>query len=136
MVLLGLGYEILSQIEEVSIDLWVPYKRVVEKLMQNAQVVADRFHVMKQVNEELDYRTKKEKRQAEKLKNKAERELKISGIKESKYLLFQKKENLNKTKKSKLSSLGKVMPGLMEMYHLKEKFRDIFESKITGDEAF
>ena len=134
--LLGLGSEILSQIEEVSIDLWVPYKSVVEELMPNAQVVADRFHVMKQVNEELDYRRKKEKRQAEKLKNKAERERKISGIKESKYPLLKKKENLNETEKSKLSSLEKVMPELMEMYHLKEKFRDIFESKITGDEAF
>lgn len=134
--LLELGSEILSQIEEVSIDLWVPYKRIVEELMPNAQVVADRFHVMKQVNEELDYRRKKDKKLAEKLKNKAERERKISGIKESKYPLLKKKENLNETEKSKLSSLEKIMPGLMEMYHLKEKFRDIFESKITGDEAF
>lgn len=134
--LLELGSEILSQIEEVSIDLWVPYKSVVEELMPNAQVVADRFHVMKQVNEELDYRRKKDKKLAEKLKNKAERERKISGIKESKYPLLKKKENLNETEKSKLSSLEKIMPGLMEMYHLKEKFRDIFESKITGDEAF
>lgn len=134
--LLSLGSEILSQIEEVSIDLWVPYKSVVEELMPNAQVVADRFHVMKQVNEELDCRRKKEKRQAEKLKNQAERERKISGIKESKYPLLKKKENLNETEKSKLSSLEKVMPELMEMYHLKEKFRDIFESQITGDEAF
>ncbi|CUR30785.1 hypothetical protein PL9214290376 [Planktothrix tepida PCC 9214] len=34
--------------------MWVPYKSVVEELMPNAQVVADRFHVIKQVNEELD----------------------------------------------------------------------------------
>jgi len=68
--LLGLGSEILNQIEEVSIDLWKPYQSVVEKLLPNAKVVADRFHVMKQVNEELDSRRKAEKRQAEKLKNK------------------------------------------------------------------
>ena len=43
----------LEQIEEVSIDLWRPYKNLVEELMPNAQVVADRFHVMKQVNDEL-----------------------------------------------------------------------------------
>jgi transposase len=42
----GLGSEILNQIEEVSIDLWVPYRSVVEELMPNAQVVADRFHIM------------------------------------------------------------------------------------------
>lgn len=132
----GWGYEILNQIEEVSIDLWVPYKSVVEELMPNAQVVADRFHVMKQVNEELDYRRKIEKKQAEKIKNKTERERQISGIKESKYPLLKKKEDLNETEKSKLSVLKEVMPELMNMYDKKEKFRDIFESQITGDEAF
>jgi transposase len=41
------GKEVLSQIEEVSIDLWKPYKKVIEKLMPQAEIVADRFHVMK-----------------------------------------------------------------------------------------
>ena len=54
----------------------------------------------------------------------------------SKYPLLKKKEDLNETEKLKLSSLEKFRPELMEMYHQKEKFRDIFESKITGDEAF
>ncbi|MGL4375021.1 MAG: transposase, partial [Microcoleaceae cyanobacterium] len=40
--------------KEVSIDMWKPYKNVAEKLMPQAEIVADRFHVMKQVNEELD----------------------------------------------------------------------------------
>ena len=56
----GLGSEILSQIEEVSIDLWIPYKSVVEELIPNAQVVPDRFHVMTQINKELDARRKQE----------------------------------------------------------------------------
>jgi len=59
--LLSLGSEILNQIEEVSIDLWVPYKTIVEELIPYAQVVADRFHVMKQINQELDTRRKKRK---------------------------------------------------------------------------
>ncbi len=134
--LLGLGDEILRQIEEVSIDLWVPYKSVVEELMPNAQVVADRFHVMKQVNEELDCRRKKEKRQVEKLKNKKLRERKLAAIKESKYPLLKKKEKLDETEKNKLSELQKFLPELMEMYQEKENFRDIFERRITADEAF
>ena len=132
----GLGSEVLNQIEEVSIDLWVPYKSVVEELIPNAQVVADRFHVMKQVNEELDERRKTEKREAEKLKNKKEREPKIEGIKKSKYPLLKKKESLNEAEKEKLSELKIVAPELMKMYQEKEHLRDIFESKITGDDAF
>jgi transposase len=86
---------ILNQIEEVSIDLWKPYKTVVEELIPNAQVVADRFHVMTQINKELDDRRKTEKRRAEKLKNSQEKETKLRGIKNSKYSLLKKKENLN-----------------------------------------
>ena len=48
---LELGSEILNQIEEVSIYLWKHYQSVVEQLLPNAKVVADRFHVMKEVNE-------------------------------------------------------------------------------------
>ena len=119
----------------MSIDLWKPYKTVVEELIPNAQIVADRFHVMNQINEELDARRKKEKRKIEKSKNKKEREQKLEGIKNSKYPLLKKKEKLNKTEKEKLEEVEKVSPDLMEMYEQKEKLRDIFESKITGDEA-
>jgi transposase len=134
--LLSLGSAILNQIEEVSIDLWMPYKSVVEELIPNAQVVADRFHVMNQINDELDERRKKEKRQAEKLKNKKKIEQKIEGIKNSKYPLLKKKEKLNETEKEKLKEVEKVAPELMVMYQEKEKLRDRFESQITGDEAF
>jgi transposase len=59
------GEEVLSEIEEVSIDLWQPYKSVAENLMPQAEIVADRFHVMKQVNEELDRERKKQKKVSE-----------------------------------------------------------------------
>ncbi len=132
----SLGSAILNQIEEVSIDLWKPYKTVVEELIPNAQVVADRFHVMTQINKELDDRRKKEKRQAEKLTNKKEKELKLEGIKHSKYPLLKKRENLNETEKEKLKEIEKVAPELIAAYQAKEKLRDIFESQITSDEAF
>ena len=54
-VLLGWGKEVLEQIEEVSIDLWKGYRNLVRDLMPNAQVVADRFHVMAQINKELGF---------------------------------------------------------------------------------
>ena len=56
------GEETLKNIQEVSIDLWKPYKSIVNKLLPNAEVVADRFHVMKQINQELDAERKKQKR--------------------------------------------------------------------------
>ena len=134
--LLSLGSEVLSQIEEVSIDLWRPYKSVIEEIIPNAKIVADRFHVMNQVNEELDCQRKKEIREAKKLKNKKKREEKSEGIKNSKYPLLKKKESLNEEEIEKIEKVSEVAPRLEEMYQEKEKLRDIFESLITEDEAF
>lgn len=89
------GTEVLEQIEEVSIDLWKGYKNLVIELMPNAQVVADRFHVMTQINKEIDTQRKTEKRsyenliKQEKLRDqKNEYEQILSGIKNSKYSLL------------------------------------------------
>lgn len=131
----SLGLEVLEQIEEVSIDLWIGYKTLILELMPNAQIVADRFHVMKQINEELDGMRKKYKREAEKIKNKREREEKLEGLKNSKYPLLKKKENLNDIEKEKLEEIKKVAPELIKIYEEKEAWREIFESEITGDEA-
>ncbi|MEG4853051.1 transposase [Microcoleus sp. B5-D4] len=60
-VMRGWGTEVLESIEEVSIDLWKGYKNLVIELMPNAQVVADRFQVMAQINKELDSQRKREK---------------------------------------------------------------------------
>jgi transposase len=131
----SLGLEVLNQIEEVSIDLWKPYKSLIQEMMPNAQVVADRFHVMKQINQELDERRKQEKRAAVKIKNRQEREEKLAGLTHSKSPLLKKKESLNDEEKIKINSLQKVAPELGEMYRNKEAIRDIFESHITSDEA-
>ena len=126
------GEEVLSEIEFVSIYLWKTYKSLVKKLMPNATVVADRFHVMKQINEELDQQIKAEKRAAEKEKSKKKKEKILSGLVKSKYALLKNKCNLNEKQKSKLDQVKKVCPTLGKMHELKEKFRDIFEKSQDG----
>lgn len=135
-VLNSWGSEVLEQIEEVSIDLWKNYKTLVHKLMPNAQVVADRFHVMVQVNKELDTQRKRERRQIIDSSNKskaskkiAEHQSKLAKINDSKYSLLKNEENLNENQKVKLMSVTKVSPALADMHKLKEKFRKIFENR-------
>jgi transposase len=122
------GEEVLEQIEEVSIDMWKPYKNVSEALMPQAEVVADRFHVMKQVNEELDGARKKIKKAAVALKNNSEKARILSGIKKSKYVLLKNEEALTEIEKYQLESVKKVAPTLQKMHQMKEEFRQIFES--------
>ena len=133
-VLVSWGSEVLNQIEEVSIDLWLPYKKLVEELMPNANVTADRFHVMKQVNDELDTMRKTEKKAAASLDNKSEKERILEALNKSKYSLIKNEDSLNEKQREKLKSVQEVSPNLAKMHALKEQFRDIFETtKSWGD---
>lgn len=122
------GCDVLGQILEVSIDLWSPYKSLVEELMPNADITADRFHVMKQVNDELDAARIAQKKSAEKLKKKPEKERVLSGLTKSKYSLLKNEDSLNEKQKEKLKDVQNVSPILSKMHALKEEFRDIFET--------
>jgi len=57
--------------------------------MPNANVIADRFHVMKQVNNELDAQRKAEKKAALENKNKSVKDRVLAGINKSKYALLK-----------------------------------------------
>ena len=129
------GDEVLSQITEVSIDLWKPYQKVAQKLMPQAIVVADRFHVMKQVNQELDSQRKKSKVEAKQLEKESEKEQILSGLNKSKYALLKNEKELTDKQKDKLKEVKKVSPILAKMHSLKEEFRDIFETNFNWVEG-
>lgn len=132
-VLNSWGEEVLEQIEEVSIDLWIGYKNLVSELIPNAQVVADRFHIMTQINKELDLERKREKRKIEDSIKKAksqsyknEYEKVLNGLNKSKYALLKNESDLNEEQKMKLAQVKEVSPNLKIMHELKEKIRIIF----------
>ena len=89
--------------------------------MPNAQGVADIFHVMVQVNQELDTQRNREKRQVIDLTKKSKSSKKVAeykeileGINDSKYSLSKNEENLNKKQYIKLMEVKKVCPNLAE----------------------
>ena len=129
------GKEVLSKIQEVSIDLWKTYKSITEELMPQAKIVADRFHVMKQVNDELDRARRKIKKEAERLKKKSKKEKILSGLSQSKYVLLKNQEDLQESEQEKLKEVEKVAPVLTEMHSLKEELRNIFETNKNWSEG-
>jgi transposase len=135
-VLLDWGAEVLNNIEEVSIDLWAGYKSLVLEVIPNAQIVADRFHVMAQINKELDDCRKKERRVvlkkiklAESEEEKSVNEKILVGITSSKYVLLKNQENLGRKQRKKLKELKIVSSQLKIMHELKEQFRKILNKK-------
>ena len=66
--------KVFSQLKEVSVELYKGYESLTKQLMAQAKVIADRFHVMKLLNKELDEARRQEKNRIEKVKSKSRRE--------------------------------------------------------------
>jgi len=53
-VLMRQPIEVQEKVEEVSVDIWGGFPKVIKKVFPNAQIVINRFHVMKVVNKDLN----------------------------------------------------------------------------------
>ena len=111
--------EVRVNVEEVSVDIWGGFPKVVEKVFPNAVIVIDRFHVMKAVNEELN----KLRRQA--------------GIfdRGSKLILLKNGQDLTPEQRGKLDQVLQRSKRLEKAYRWKEEFRAIYEQPLTVEEG-
>ena len=121
------GDDVLSQIKEVSIDLSGNYRGLVRKVLPSADIIADRFHVMKLVNQELNRARNAESKASNELKDEAKKEEIQAVLKNSKYALLKPEERLTEKQKIKLEEVKQAFPNLAEMHRQKEAFRNIFE---------
>jgi transposase len=118
--------KVLAQIEEVSIDMTGNDKSLVQKLCPNAEVIVDRFHLVKRINEELNSARIAEKKTAESL-NVQERAKLLGSLKGSKYTLLKAENKLSSQQKEKLQSVKEASPLIEVMHSLKEELHQIFE---------
>ena len=59
------GLKVLRQIEEASIDLSGSYRGLIEKVLLDANIIADRFHVVKIIGDEFNSAIIKAKKENE-----------------------------------------------------------------------
>lgn len=111
--------EVREQVEEVSVDMWGGFPKVIEKVFPNAVVVIDRFHVMKAVNTEL---------------NQIRRQVSIFD-RGSKFILLKNGKDLTPEEMEKLTSLLQKSKRLAKAYQWKEEFRAIYEQSLTVEEG-
>lgn len=107
--------QLRNQVEEVSVDMWGGFPKVIKQVFPNAQIVFDRFHVMKTVNDEL---------------NKLRRRLGVTS-KRSRYLLLKNAANLTLEEQTELDRVLAPSPCLRIAYELKEELHLIYETSRT-----
>ncbi|MEM7375783.1 MAG: ISL3 family transposase [Bacteroidota bacterium] len=116
-----------AAIQEVSMDMWSPYRLAVQSKLPDSIIVADRFHVMQNLNKVVT-KTRRE------IQRDASDEIK-KQLKGSRWLLVKNQEDLSDDEQASLDSLYKLSPELKDLHLLKESFRSIFESQLDYDDA-
>jgi transposase len=104
-----------EEVEEVCVDMWGGFPKVIREVFPNAKVVIDRFHVQKLVNKAL---------------NKIRLILKLKGLK-NRCLLMKNQTNLTTEEKLELELLLQFSPSLKIAHELKEELISIYNSDIT-----
>jgi transposase len=116
-----------KSIRFVSIDMWTPYYQAARKKLPRAKVVADRFHVMKQLNARLTQQRTRYQRQCDpKL-----REI----LKGSRWILVRNRSELTSKQEDQLNQILESCPDIRTVYLLKEEFRTIFEKVKSREQA-
>lgn len=104
-------------IQVVAMDMWDPYRSLVRKKLPQAQIVADRFHVMKNLNDALA----KIRRSLQAKADPAGYQL-LKGLR---WILVKNRPDLKPEEEQKLLAALDAFPELRSAYLLKEKFRTI-----------
>lgn len=112
-----LGPERRQAIRVVSMDMWQPYRQTILLKLPHAQIVADRFHVMKQLTERLNQMRRTIQRQADQLTQ--------QQLKGCRWLLVKNRDELTASEEDRLQQVLATCPQLRTLYLLKEEFRTI-----------
>jgi transposase len=109
-----------AAITDVALDLWEPYHLAVRACLPNAQITADRFHVMKNLNDRVTAARRAIQRTAP--------EEEKAHLKGCRWLLVKNAEDLTDEEQAKLEAMFGVSPALKRLHALKEAFRAVFET--------
>jgi transposase len=119
-----------AHVEVCCADMWDAYHKAAQEHLPNAIQVADRFHVMKNLNDALS----KARRT---IQNQADEATKML-LKGCRWLLVRNRENLTAEETEKLESMLTASQELRTCYALKEDFRRCFNQmtdRQTAEEA-
>jgi transposase len=106
-------------LQVVCMDMWAAYANLVRQHAPNAQILFDRLHIVKHLNEAVDGVRRAE---MQRLTTK-EKVL----FKRSRWLLLKNPWNLNGDQKERLSTLVRWNTPIVRAYYLKEAFQLFWE---------
>jgi transposase len=104
----------LKSINTVSMDMWKPYMQSVELKAPNAEIVHDKFHLVKYLNDAIDKVRRREVKKNEVLKN-------------SRYILLKNEQNLTDKQQVKYQMIKDSNFEVTKAMNIRENFKSLFD---------
>jgi transposase len=115
-------------LQVICMDMWAAYAKLVKEYAPQAQILFDRFHIVKHLNEAVEEVRRSEMRRLSQKEKVA--------FKRSRWLLLKNPWNLSDDQKERLSTLVRWNAPIVRAYYLKEAFQmfwDYKQPKRAGD---
>jgi transposase len=120
-----LSPEQIKSIQVVSMDMWDPYIKSIRENLPDADIVFDRFHLKKHLNQCIDQLRRSLVAQG----STQEKRL----IKDKRWVLLKKAVNHNEKDKKRLQELKEINSPLYEAYLAKEQFDQFWTLKSPSE---
>lgn len=112
----GLTAEQREKVKEISMDMWEWFQVVAEEKLPNAEIVHDKFHLIKYLNEAIDKVRRREVKEHVELKD-------------SRYAMLKNEENLTEKQRIKFEEIRKANFEVSRAWEARENFKEIFKNK-------
>jgi transposase len=121
----SLETEAAAQVQAVAVDMWPAYAKAAVDHAPQAEIVHDRFHISKHLNEAVDHVRRSE--------HKALKQTGDESLTGSKQLWLYNPENLNEDQWLKFKPLQQLQLKTARAWALKEQFRWFWEYRYQGN---
>ena len=102
-----------SRIRNITMDMWKPFINCAEKILPQASIVHDNFHIMKYLNKGVDETRKLEVKSREELKK-------------TKYIFLKNPDNLTNNQQIIFNEINQINLKTSEAWKIKENFKQIY----------
>lgn len=120
----GLTEEQREKVEKVTMDMWAAYLAGAKSELPQAEIVHDKFHLIKYLNQAIDRVRRKE---VKKYKKEDEVE-KLEQLKNSRYAMLKNKENLTDQQRDKFEAIRAANYEVSRAWQARENFKEVFKN--------
>lgn len=119
--------ELMGTVTAVCCDMWAPYVTVIHECLPNAEIVYDKFHIIRHLLKAVDVVRIEESHEM--------RKTHPDLLKRTRYVLLKNEEHLTEKQRIRLKDIQRLNLKSTRAWLLKESFRELWQCETEEDAA-